>query len=215
MNRGTVIPQAYTREQLTQAFNWLQGQPDNIRRQADNPDALVALYLRAKRSGESLVDVAPVSERTFRENLKNLAAELQQFSDAPEGPTQSFAMAATAAPPRISIPLDSDQIFGQTHPVQTQQMPFTSPPAGQVHHVPPTTQTHQVPPYLPPPAATPPTSVPPTFNSSVKAEFDQIGQLDQRSRNTIQEVQHRFNLSSETEALRMLIVLGEERLRTL
>ena len=39
--------------------------------------------------------------------------------------------------------------------------------------------------------------------------------LDSRSRNMLRKVQDRFNLSSETEALRMLLVLGFEKAQSI
>lgn len=62
---------------------------------------------------------------------------------------------------------------------------------------------------LPPPptVTTPPMTAPPKAVSGVA--------LDARSLETLRRVQSRLNLSSEGEALRMLISLGYDRLRTI
>lgn len=76
----TLPPQAYTREILTAAFNWLQGQPESVRKIATTPDALVSLYMRARRFGDSSVDSDSVdTSQNFISELKNLAEGLKQF----------------------------------------------------------------------------------------------------------------------------------------
>src|SRR5688572_24243925 len=103
-------PQAYTREVLTTAFNWLQSQPDSVRRQATTPDSLVALYMRAQRHGSSslatsLQTEAPVSSQNFMSDLKNLAEGLKQFED-PKARIQAQAQNQTQSYP---------QAFAQNH----------------------------------------------------------------------------------------------------
>src|SRR5262245_654213 len=78
MIRGNLPPQAYTREVVATAYNWLQAQPEHIRKMAQNTDTLVALYLRAKRENPPEGEAA-ASVESFRSQLKNLASEIQQF----------------------------------------------------------------------------------------------------------------------------------------
>jgi hypothetical protein len=79
-NGPTLPPQAYTREILTNAFNWLQSQPESVRKIATTPDALVGLFLRAQRYGNSSLEAdAPISSQSFISDLKNLAEGLKQF----------------------------------------------------------------------------------------------------------------------------------------
>jgi hypothetical protein len=85
-------PQAYTKETVTQAYAWLQSQAPDVREKASNKDLMVAMYLRAKRGGahtltnssvgsQTILDAdAPVSARNFRDDLKTLAQEMNQFS---------------------------------------------------------------------------------------------------------------------------------------
>lgn len=93
----TLPPQAYTREILTAAFNWLQAQPESVKKLATTPDALVGLYMRAQRFGSSSLEAdAPVSSQSFMSDLKNLAEGLKQF-ESPKQAASAIAAAAAAA----------------------------------------------------------------------------------------------------------------------
>ncbi len=146
----TLPPQAYTREILTAAFNWLQSQPDSVRKLATTPDALVGLYMRAQRFGNtSLENDAPVSSQAFMSDLKNLAEGLKQFEEPKEikrpqtpPPQQAWAAAPT----------------------------FTSPPPSQ---------------------------------------------LNERSWAMIQEVKSQLNLTSDVDAINMMIAVAYKNLRNL
>jgi len=107
----TLPPQAYTREILTAAFNWLQTQPDSVRKLATTPDALVGLYTRAKRFGNSSLEAdAPVSSQNFMNDLKNLAEGLKQF----ESPG-----AVGGGPARAGAHFASAGVIPETPPVAT------------------------------------------------------------------------------------------------
>ncbi len=154
MIRGNLPPQAYTREVVANAYNWLQGQPENIRRMAQNTDTLVALYLRAKRNAEmpqTLEQEPAAGVENFRSQLKNLATEIQQFVPEPEK--------------------------------------YIPPPPPEVTYTPP---------------APKPSSSSMDFHS-----------LDQHSLEIIKKVRQHLNLGSDVEALRMLLVLGFEKLQSL
>jgi len=104
--KGTHIPQAYTAKDVTEAFMWLQSQPDGIRSRVKNTEELMWVYFRYKRTGggspflESFasngslgqqVDLSTdenqakhpntaTSEAKFLSTLKNLQSEIQQFT---------------------------------------------------------------------------------------------------------------------------------------
>lgn len=163
MNKGPLPPQAYTRDQLTAAYAWVQTQPDSIRRMAETSDALVALYLKAKRSGDGMIE-APVSEKNFKDSLKTLKAELDMFSDTTLKPQ--------AAPIEVAKPEETLRTFQPLSQSSSKAQIRTTP------------QNH-------------------------------VDDLDPRSRSMLQKIQERFNLSSESEALRMAIVLGFERVQSI
>lgn len=77
-----LAPQAYTKETLSKAFDWLQYQPDQVKQVATSPDVLVGLFLKAQRQGIDNIDIdAPVSSKKFLSDLKNLKKDIAQFDD--------------------------------------------------------------------------------------------------------------------------------------
>jgi hypothetical protein len=115
-------PQAYTRETLTQAFNWLQSQPDAVKKLAPNPDSLVALYRRSLRYGGNidLENEAPISSQNFISDLKNLAEGLKQFEEPrlePQVPAFAAPNSTTVEAPRIGQSPLSD-----LHPMSRQML---------------------------------------------------------------------------------------------
>lgn len=173
-------PQAYTRDTLTQAYQWLQTQPENIKKLATSADALVRIFLRAKRNGDSsLESLAPVSTEKFRTDLKNIAAELQQFSEK----SNLFENSQVPESPVISVGGNLD---------------FEDPePMGKTHYP---NRQNQI--------------VPPTQESENHSnnDYSLIDGFDSRTRTLLKKTQERLNLSSEGEALRLLVVLGSEKL---
>ena len=68
-------PQAYTRDTLATAFEWLRTQSLAVREMAQDSDSLVALYLQSlRRQNPNLA-----SSETFKQDLKNLAEGMKQF----------------------------------------------------------------------------------------------------------------------------------------
>lgn len=147
-------PQAYTKDVLVKAVEWLQTQPPQIRDRAQSADAMVSLYLQARRRTSEWQSEAPVSGENFKSDLRNLAQDLKQFEESPAPPT-----------------------------------------APEIHHEPV---------YRPP-------SSPPHHSASPKASWSP----DPRTLSAAREIQSRLNLSSEAEAIRMLVTLGIERAREL
>jgi hypothetical protein len=81
MTRSNLPPQAYTKEDIAKAFVWVQTQPDFVKNMATSKEALVALYLQARRNGVSSLEhnIVPASTRDFQSQLQSLAGELNQF----------------------------------------------------------------------------------------------------------------------------------------
>lgn len=193
MLKGSLPPQAYTREVLALAFQWLQTQPDPIRKMAQTPDALVALYLKAKRSGDvSIEQEAPVSAEAFRTHLKTLAHEIQQF--LPENEQHKTSQTNT------------NQIFSQNsaHGFPTQP----SMPHQMVNPTPPHFSEN----FVEDGVGRRPTQ---SISQSMESRIPDMRNLDARSIEMIHKVKHHLNLSSDTEAMRALLVLGFERFQSL
>lgn len=187
----TLPPQAYTREILTSAFNWLQTQPDSVRKLATTPDALVGLYTRAKRFGNSSLEAdAPVSSQNFMNDLKNLAEGLKQF----ESPTTAMT---GGGPP-------------QSHLVNH---PSSRPPSAVAgsHFA-----SAGVIPEAPPPGPQQISTVTTSHHTQVTASTTTtLSGLNERSRAMIQEVKSQMNLSSDAETINMMVALAYKSLKSL
>lgn len=91
-----LAPQAYTKETLSKAFDWLQYQPDQVKQVATSPDVLVGLFLKAQRQGIDHIDAdAPVSSKKFLSDLKNLKKDMAQFEDPNTAPQSSVQTQVT------------------------------------------------------------------------------------------------------------------------
>ena len=199
-----VPPRAYTREILTTAFNWLQTQPEAARAKATTPDALVALYMQATNNvggrfdrtygGQSSLETdAPVSSQAFMSDLKNLAVGLKEFDDSKSirAPQARPAMPQHASDTRLS----------------TSEKLQPNPGFPVSHHV----GEHRV------PTAAATVSAPVTTSSvpqTATAAPLRTQQLNEKSLAMLREVQVAMNLSSETEAINMMIAVAYKNLKS-
>jgi hypothetical protein len=67
-------PQAYTKDTLIKAYEWLQYQDEQMKERADSPDLLVSLYMRAQRQ-EAEALRRPQTQH-FQSELRHLARSL-------------------------------------------------------------------------------------------------------------------------------------------
>lgn len=162
-------PQAYTKDTLLKAYNWLIGQNASIKEIATTPDILVSLYLKAQRNGEEALEAPSI--QNFKAELKNIANMMGDFS------TPTASNAGGAVPP--VIPQASPQTSISTETQQTSKVNMQTQTSAQI-------QTNQV-------------------------HLD----LDSKSLSMIHEVKEVFNLSSDKEALRMLISIGYAKAKNL
>ncbi len=168
-------PQAYTRDTLVKAIDWIAHQPESLRSQATNADTLVGLYLQTKRRNGGSVAMSgyPVSGEAFTEDLKSLARDLEQFSAPSPTPQPPPPQAAPQMPPPAAA-----------HPAAPPAPPVQAPVS---HHASPTPSAPRTPQWS----------------------------VDPKSWAQAQMIKERLNLSSESEAIRMMIALGAERLNGL
>jgi hypothetical protein len=218
-------PQAYTREVLVKAFEWLNTQPASVRERAGTADALVALYLQAKRRGTT-ADGTPLqweqpsqaSRDAFKADLKNLAEGLRQFDAPPQA-------AGAALNENIQ-----DSLFGFRESAGTSVPQGSAPPPKKESAHPP--QAFAPPHYgfeplerlaetvaeaMEKPVPGPDTGMGMAPGEQPAAAASPAGflMLDPKSREWVREVQKRLNLTSESDAIRALIAIGYERLRDL
>lgn len=108
-------PEAFTKETLQEAFQWLQSQPDSVRELVHTPESLVSLYRKAKRQDND----APVSSKNFMSELKTLAKGLEAFSDQSTRVTQSSKAPELKTAPVVTPPAPSKK------PVQSTTAPLS------------------------------------------------------------------------------------------
>ncbi|WP_374075506.1 hypothetical protein [Bdellovibrio bacteriovorus] len=169
MTMNPLPPQAYTKDTLLKAYQWLMVQNSSIKEMATTPDILVSLYLKATRDGDSVLERPSI--QNFKNELRSLAGIMGEL-DRPQTVAASIPPVAT--------------VVQQAVPVTA----VVAPP-------PPPTQT-QV-------SYTEKTVTATTRNPEV------FELLDPCSQGMIREVKEEFNLSSDLEALRMLIKIGYSR----
>ena len=199
-----VPPQAYTRDTLVKAIEWMNSQPAALRERAGSADLIVSYYLQARRRMTAAQMEAPVSGESFKADLKHLAQDLKQFEEPSAPPTQpnrAFANLHEVTIPQVEFqsPFNPPRVLQQTPPVRMHMAQ---------EHV----QTYQDEPVhapAPPPAPPKPQAAAP----QPQAPKVMTWTIDPRSLAAARELQQRLNLSHETEALRMLVTLGLERMR--
>ncbi len=127
---SSIPPQAYTRDTLVKAIEWMNTQSQALRERASSADLIVSYYLQACRKTAVQME-APVSQESFKQDLRHLAEDLKQFEEP------------SAPPPHIQ-PARS---FSGVEPL------FGNPePPIHYHYIPPHQQQHQ---HAPPPPLQP------------------------------------------------------------
>lgn len=182
MTMNPLPPQAYTKDMLAQAYNWLRSQPANIQDMAKSTDTLISLYHKAQMHGDSYLERP--SLQNFKSELKNLAGMMGEFdgknaqipSSFSTPPAFSHVQQATFSNPSVQVTHQTTQ-YSQSQPTAH----FTSPPL-QLNNSHPT----------------------PAFN-----------ELDDKTSLMIFEIKEALNLSSEAEALRMLVSIGHQKIKSI
>ncbi|PWU21646.1 MAG: hypothetical protein C5B49_02335 [Bdellovibrio sp.] len=103
MTMNPLPPQAYTRETLIKAYEWLQSQAPNVQQLATTPELLVSLFQKAKIQSSEALDRS--NAQNFKSELKNLASRVGEFETAPAVEALAEAsLARTALTPASSRP---------------------------------------------------------------------------------------------------------------
>lgn len=204
-------PQAYTREILAVAFNWLQNQPESVRRQAVTPDALVGLYMRAQRFGGGDSDGL-----SFADDLRDLSGGVKSFDDGRAGAieeSRSGTLTMSTEYTQRAVHFNAAPI--QMAPVQS----MATPPPAQ-----PSSQTLSQPMAQPvAPSIAQPQAQAPSHQAHAHAYPPQGHPLDDQSAVRLtaaslkmtSEIRERMNLSSDVEAANMMIAVAYKTLQNL
>ncbi len=184
---GTVTPAGtYGRGDLQAAFNWLVNQPEHIRKQASDPDRLMTLYYRSSGRPEMI--------RT---------TEITRTTDSIRQSERTDSARTENARIETEAPVSGQTFISDLRQINEALRQFDGPTAQATIHTP-----------LPPPQPIlqshhPMTAQAPMLNS---------GGTDAAASKTqaiLAEVREKLNLSSEAEALNVLISLGYRRLKPL
>lgn len=187
-------PQAYTKDTLLLAYSWLMNQSSAIREMATTPDILVSLYLKATRDGDGALDRPSI--QNFKTELRNLAGIMGHLDD---GGTGGASIAAVS----------HSQSLNQAHAQNTIQVNITPPNNafggnfGNAFQLPPQGMQHSSGLGI---ATSREQSI--TVKQNDSPAIDWSGLFDDRTMKMIHHIQEELNLSSETEAIRLLIKLG-------
>ncbi len=182
-------PEAYTRDILQQAFNWLQNQPEPVRNSVHTPERLVSLYRKSQRLNDH---DAPVSSKQFISDLKNLATSLDEFNSG----NQSISYHTESSQPLSTPPAQRTEEVAQATRKATLEEP--SPMESVVKY-----QNQKSKPLF---------QFEKTNFQINSPATDTLDNLDPLSLERLEKTQSRLNLSSQEEALRVLITLGFEKL---
>ncbi|MBY0314202.1 MAG: hypothetical protein K2Q26_01695 [Bdellovibrionales bacterium] len=181
-----LAPQAYTKETLGKAFDWLQHQPQSVKEVASTPDILVNMYLRAQRQGINTIDAdAPNSAKKFMEELTSLKKDIAQFDDGPQNLQTSVQNSRHQSPhiPLPPIPTSVPKGHGSAHfASQNSATNFTQK-----------------------------TTINTAQSITMESTSSHIG-LDETTQRLVQDIQERFNLSSPQEALRMMVSVAHKKI---
>ncbi len=217
-----VPPQAYTRDTLVKAIEWMTLQPAAVRERANSADLVVSYYLQARRRMTAAQMEAPVSGESFKADLRHLAEDLKKFEKIAPSPPHThpsrspslgqFDHLQEISIPRMEVPMaPSARLYGTpTPPPPLPPPPRVAPPPVSMNYAPPLPLYNE--PATPPPPQEPP-RISPTASPAAAPPKVITWAIDPRSLASARELQQRMNLSSETEAIRMLVTLGMERMR--
>lgn len=179
MTMNPLPPQAYTKDILLKAYQWLMGQNSSIKEIATTPDILVSLYLKATRDGDHALERPSI--QNFKNELKSLAGMMGELD---RSPMNSSPAGATSAGPAMTASATMAAMATMTASSQTAPLPPHSNPA----------QTH--------------VSYTEKTVTATTRSANLLESLDSGTQEMIQEVKDEFNLSSDLEAIRMLVKIG-------
>ncbi|MBX3016651.1 MAG: hypothetical protein KF767_02085 [Bdellovibrionaceae bacterium] len=182
-------PQAYTRDTLIKAFEWLQTQSPQVRELATTNDLLISLFTKSQMQGKDALELPQLA--SFKNELRSLAGQMGKFEEE----------AAPAAPIATPSPAATMTGAATAPPMATPKPPVTAPVA--------TAPT-------PLPTAAPPAQGQISLNMATRPAAPNVNLvLDPKSQAWLEEIQRELNLESPAEALRLAVSVGYGRLSEL
>ena len=227
-----IPPQAYTRDTLVKAIEWVSGQPPTVRERANSADLVVSFYLQACRKAASTE--TPVSGASFKTDLRHLAQDLKKFDDPTSAPPPPGRLSAHdnlrtlpakpteeyfSPPEPIFKPAPQIRVEPQfrAEPKYQEQLRMEIPRFEATRSESSREQSNQGS-QLPLMQQEPSLAQTLALNPAPVTDVVPKGSawvMDSRSMDAAKVLQLRLNLSTEAEALRMLVTLGAEAAKKL
>ncbi len=183
-------PQAYTKDTLVKAYNWLAHQSPHIKELATTTDVMVSLFLKAQRDGLSSLENPSI--QNFKNELKTLSSMLGNFDiDISKEEAQKEHQTVTKKEPAA----EPQKVLPQKSTIPSASLPLLDTSKAEQTPSTPSENTSSL---------SRENSKKPEIESSSQTDYD----LDSKSILMIQEIKTTYNLSSDKEALRMLIKIG-------
>jgi hypothetical protein len=201
MALNPIPPQAYTKETLQKAYSWLLRQAPEIKEMARDQEILVSLYLKAQRNGEESLDRPSI--HNFRSELKNLADMMIDLNADPNTGSARSTSKFQESNTFENKPKTTNENFNTHFKTIENSQNLNS-------NTNPLNQSKNENPHM----LEKSTTINSFLNSSLNVNLSLGEFLDERSLLNIRATQQRFNLSTETEALRLLIAIGIEKLNS-
>jgi len=218
-------PQAYTKETLIQAYNWLRSQPAHVQELAKSPDTLVSLYNKSQIHGENYLNRTNL--QGFKSELKNLAHIMGDIDgnninndSTPSKSNVNTSQSSITAPQTFATPPQANSMHssaptqGQSHSSIGQASHGGQNTGKNTTSISPGTNSSSALTPTPSESYLPSLTNAWTSTNPMPPEPQDLRNLiDSRSWGMLQEVKNHLNLSSEAEALRLLISLGYQKIR--
>jgi len=192
-------PQAYTRETVAEAFEWIKRQSPSTRELAKDANTLVSLYLNAKRH-RRIKNMQPSDTAEFQNELKSLAQGIKHFNQKIEQPEPSLNVEPLRPPVNTISDAQKESI---DHAISSLHM-------------------NKAPESKPVPVASPPTQFIDPQEILRSNQIQQAAAAPQppqapmaATQKIIQQTKSALNLSSDQEALNALVAMGYEQIKSI
>lgn len=185
MPMNPLPPQAYTKETLQKAYEWLLAQSSSVKELARDKDIMVSMYLTAQRNGEAALETPTV--QNFKQELKSLTSLMKDFDPSAEA-HKSMSLPNVS---KSSLSQSSGQTLQalQSQALQSQSIQSQVMQSQVVQSQMTTSQT--------------------------VVSYDVSSLLDDKTLSAVREIQEKLNIGSEVEALRVLVTLGLKQFKKL
>ena len=179
-------PQAYSKETISEAFMWLQSQPDEVKKKATHTEALLSLYLKNK----SQQYWASKTNSSINNNANNFNDQLQE----------------------IALEVSPNQ--NQTRPYSNEHSNGSGQEIENITDTSKTKSNFNIPLSHTLNGSNNETSFDLLKKSEEAPSLNLEDILDAKSLDSLHKTKTKFNLSSNKEAARLLISLGFDQIKS-